>query len=70
MNAKIRTAGGRDVDLPAVNSRADDGVDDLGAHIRRAGKLFKPQQPSNLEYELIRQRVANQDARERLGCFT
>lgn len=70
MNEKFRIAGGRDVDLPAADCRADNGVDDLGYHISRARKLFKPIQPSNLEYELIRHKIANQEARERIGCFT
>lgn len=70
MNEKFRIAGGRDVDLPATDCRADNGVDDLGYHISRARKLFKPIQPSNLEYELIRHKIANQEARERIGCFT
>ena len=70
MNEKFRIAGGRNFDVPAADCRADDYLDDLSSHIRRARKLFKPIQPSNLEYELIRQKIANQEARERLGCFT
>ena len=70
MNEKFRIAGGCDFDLPAADCRADNGMADLGDHLRRSRKLFKPIQPSNLEYELIRQKIANQEARERLGCFT
>lgn len=70
MNEKFRIAGGRDVDLPATDCRADNGMDDLNNHLRRAQKLFKRIQPSNLEYDLIRQKIANQEARERIGCFT
>lgn len=70
MNEKFGITGGRNVDLPATDCRADDHLDDIGGHIRRARKLFKPIQPSNLEYELIRQKIANREARERLGCFT
>ncbi len=70
MHEKFRLAGGRDVDLPATDCRADDGMADLGHHISRARKLFKPIQPSNLEFELIRHKIANQEARERIGCFT
>lgn len=70
MNEKFGITGGRDVDLPATDCRADDDMAGLGDHLRRSRKLFKPIQPSNLEYDLIRQKIANQEARERLGCFT
>lgn len=67
MNEKLRIAGGRDVDHAAADCRIDDGLDDLSYHISRARKLFKPCQPSNLEYELIRQKIVNQEAEELLA---
>jgi hypothetical protein len=47
----------------------DDDLDchtlrDLGRHIERAQRLFRPKQPSNLEYEIIRQKEINREIRE------
>ncbi len=73
MNEKLRIAGGRDVDLPAADCRADDYLDDINNPISRARKLFKSIQPSNLEYEIIRAKEINREARKLLGfvgCFT
>lgn len=67
MNEKLRIAGGRDVDLPAADRGADDYMDDLNSHVSRARKLFKPIQPSNLEYEIIRAKEVNREARKLLG---
>lgn len=67
MNETFRIAGGRDVDLPAADCRADDYLDDINNHISRARKLFKSIQPSNLEYEIIRAKEVNREARKLLG---
>lgn len=67
MNEKLRIAGGRDVDLPDADCGVDDYLDDLNSHISRARKLFKPIQPSNLEYEIIRAKEVNREARKLLG---
>jgi len=40
---------------------------DFVRHVSRAKKLFKPIQPSNLEYEIIRSKEANREARALLG---
>jgi hypothetical protein len=40
---------------------------DLMRHVSRAEKLFKRIQPSNLEYEIIRSKEANREARALLG---
>ena len=40
---------------------------DLMRHVSRAEKLFRPIQPSNLEYEIIRAKEANREARAMLG---
>lgn len=67
MNETFRITGGRDVDLPAADRGADDYMDDLNNHLRRARKLFKHIQPSNLEYEIIRAKEINREARKLLG---
>lgn len=67
MNETFRITGGRDVDLPAADRRLDADLDDLNSHISRARKLFKPIQPSNLEYEIIRAKEVNRQARALLG---
>jgi hypothetical protein len=67
MDAKLRIAGGRDVDLHRADSQFDADLDDLNNHISRARKLFKPIQPSNLEYEIIRAKEINREARALLG---
>ena len=67
MNEELRTArhgvflddaDPRDLDLDMV---------DFVRHVSRAKKLFKPIQPSNLEYEIIRSKEANREARALLG---
>lgn len=67
MNEKLRTARHgvffddadyRDLDLDLA---------DFMRHVSRAKKLFKPIQPSNLEFELIRSKEANREARALLG---
>lgn len=40
---------------------------DLLPHIRRAERLFRREQPSNLEYEIIRQKEINREAELLLG---
>ena len=67
MNEKLRIAGGRDVDLHRANSQFDADLDDLNSHVSRARKLFKHIQPSNLEYEIIRAKEVNREARKLLG---
>ena len=67
MNEKLGTprlrlayndADPRDLDVDMV---------DFVRHVNRAKKLFKPIQPSNLEYEIIRSKEANREARALLG---
>lgn len=45
----------------------DADLADLMRHVSRAEKLFKRIQPSNLEYEIIRTKEANREARAMLG---
>jgi hypothetical protein len=70
MNEELRTPRLRIVHNDTDPRDLDADLADLNNHLSRAQKLFKRIQPSNLEYELIRQKIANQEARERLGCFT
>jgi hypothetical protein len=67
MNEKLRTAR-HGIILNDPNCRdLDLDMADFMRHVRRAEKLFKPIQPSNLEFELIRSKEANRQARALLG---
>jgi hypothetical protein len=67
MDEKFRTARHGVVFDDADPRDLDLDMADLMRHVSRAEKLFKPIQPSNLEFELIRAKEANRQARELLG---
>lgn len=67
MDEKFRTAGHGIISDDAGYRDLDPDLVDLLRHVSRAEKLFKPIQPSNLEYELIRHKEANREARALLG---
>ena len=67
MNEKLGTTR-HGIILNDPNCRdLDPDLVDLLRHVSRARKLFKPIQPSNLEYEIIRSKEANREARALLG---
>jgi len=67
MNEELRTAR-HGVFLDDADPRdLDPDLADFMRHVIRAEKLFKPIQPSNIEYEIIRSKEANREARELLG---
>jgi len=67
MNEELRTAR-HGVFLDDADPRdLDTDLADLMRHVSRAEKLFKRIQPSNLEYEIIRSKEANREARTLLG---
>ena len=67
MNEELRTAR-HGVFLDDADPRdLDLDLADFMRHVSRAKKLFKPIQPSNLEFELIRAKEANLEARTLLG---
>jgi hypothetical protein len=67
MDEKFRTARLRLVYDDADPRDLDLDMADFVRHVSRAEKLFKPIQPSNLEYEIIRAKEANREARAMLG---
>jgi hypothetical protein len=67
MNEELRTPRLRIVHNDADPRELDTDLADLMRHVSRAKKLFKPIQPSNLEYEIIRSKEANREARALLG---
>ena len=67
MDEKFRTARLRLIYDDADPRDLDLDMADLMRHVSRAKKLFKPIQPSNLEYEIIRAKEANREARALLG---
>jgi hypothetical protein len=67
MNEELRTPRLRIVHNDADPRDLDLDMADLMRHVSRAEKLFKPIQPSNLEYEIIRSKEANREARALLG---
>lgn len=67
MNEKLGTSRFRLVYNDADPRDLDADMADFMRHVRRAEKLFKPIQPSNLEYEIIRSKEANREARALLG---
>jgi hypothetical protein len=67
MNEKFRTPRLRIVHNDADPRDLDADLADLMRHVSRAEKLFKRIQPSNLEYEIIRSKEANREARALLG---
>ena len=67
MNEELRTPRLRIVHNDADPRDLDLDMADLMRHVSRAEKLFKPIQPSNLEYEIIRTKEANREARALLG---
>ena len=67
MIEKLRPAGsGVIIDDPDPRD-LDLNMADFLPHFSRAEKLFKRIQPGNLEYEIIRAKVANREARALLG---
>jgi hypothetical protein len=63
-----------DDEVLVVLCYSDDDLDchslcELGSHIERAQRLFRPNQPSNLEYEIIRQKEINREMREAEESF-
>jgi len=67
MNEELRTSRFRVISNDADPRDLDLDMVDFMRHISRAKKLFKPIQPSNLEYEIIRSKEANREARALLG---
>jgi len=67
MDEKLRTPRLRIVHNDADPRDLDADLADLMRHVSRAEKLFKRIQPSNLEYEIIRSKEANREARALLG---
>ena len=67
MDEKLRTPRLRIVHNDADPRDLDADLADLMRHVSRAEKLFKCIQPSNLEYEIIRSKEANREARALLG---
>jgi len=67
MNEELRTAWHGIILGNADLRDLDADLADLMRHVSRAEKLFKPIQPSNLEYEIIRSKEANREARALLG---
>ena len=67
MNEELRTPRLRLVSNDADMVDLDTDMADFMCHLSRAKKLFKPIQPSNLEYEIIRSKEANREARALLG---
>jgi hypothetical protein len=67
MDEKFRTARLRLIYDDADPRDIDIDMADFMCHLNRAEKLFKPIQPSNLEYEIIRAKEANREARAMLG---
>lgn len=67
MNEELRTPRFRIVHNDADPRDLDLDMVDFVRHVSRAKKLFKPIQPSNLEYEIIRSKEANREARALLG---
>ena len=67
MNEELRTPRLRIVRNDTDPRDLDADLADLMRHVSRAKKLFKPIQPSNLEYEIIRSKEANREARALLG---
>jgi len=67
MNEELRTPRLRIVHNDTDPRDLDADLADLMRHVSRAKKLFKPIQPSNLEYEIIRSKEANREARALLG---
>jgi hypothetical protein len=67
MNEELRTPRLRIVHNDADPRDLDLDMADLMRHVSRAEKLFKRIQPSNLEYEIIRSKEANREARALLG---
>jgi hypothetical protein len=67
MDEKFRTARLRLVYDDANPRDLDFDMADFVRHVSRAEKLFKRIQPSNLEYEIIRSKEANREARALLG---
>jgi hypothetical protein len=67
MDEKFRTPRLRIVHNDADPRDFDLDMVDFVRHVSRAEKLFKPIQPSNLEYEIIRSKEANREARALLG---
>lgn len=67
MDEKFRTSRHGIIFDHADPRDLDFDLDDFMPHVRRARKLFKPIQPSNLEFELIRSKEANREARTLLG---
>jgi hypothetical protein len=67
MNEELRTPRLRVISNDADPRDLDLDMVDFVRHVSRAKKLFKPIQPSNLEYEIIRSKEANREARALLG---
>lgn len=67
MDEELRTPRLRIVHNDADPRDLDLDMADLMRHVSRAEKLFKRIQPSNLEYEIIRSKEANREARALLG---
>lgn len=67
MDEKFRTARHGIILGNADLRDLDLDMADFVRHVSRAEKLFKPIQPSNLEYEIIRAKEANREARAMLG---
>jgi hypothetical protein len=67
MDEELRTPWLRLVYDDADPRDLDLDMADFVRHVSRAEKLFKPIQPSNLEYEIIRAKEANREARAMLG---
>lgn len=67
MDEKLRTARYGVISDDADPRDLDLDMADFMRHVSRAEKLFKPIQPSNLEFELIRSKEANRQARALLG---
>jgi hypothetical protein len=67
MNEKLGTPRLRLVYNDADPRDLDVDMADFMRHVGRAEKLFKHIQPSNLEYEIIRSKEANREARALLG---
>jgi len=67
MNEELRTPRHGIILGNADPRDLDTDLADLMRHVSRAEKLFKRIQPSNLEYEIIRSKEANREARALLG---
>lgn len=67
MNAKRRLTRDGIIYSDPIDDDPNYHLADFRDHVSRVKKLFKPIQPSNLEYEIIRAKEVNRQARALLG---